>query len=240
MIVPGDRNRWNWNSRNDKVQLKWNTGNNGTQLPWKVLSGSLALLSIYCTYILWDSDMIPWLSLVYSISAKCISATKSLWECVDVVRLESQDGQKQQLNTQRQWPSGASGSAGNKSSSWLDQCHNPSGTPGSIGDTLACIQMDKRQSQKNLDKQATRFGAPWNMADIFGSPIVAGTSGNCSYNSLVHRIPLTHLVHIHIDVCIYLCIYVSVYLCSSWAKNNMSGLSVNGALGAIRGGSENG
>jgi len=60
-VLAGRRSS-NWRFWFGGVQLKDNTGVQGTW-PWKVLSRSL---SIYCTQMLCDPGMIPWLASVYS------------------------------------------------------------------------------------------------------------------------------------------------------------------------------
>jgi len=62
------------------VQLKYDTGK-GAICPRRVLSRSFSSLCIYWTPMLWASDMIPWLTLVYSTlqsTSRC-STEVGLW-----------------------------------------------------------------------------------------------------------------------------------------------------------------
>jgi len=99
---------------------------------------------------------------------------------------------------------------GNKSESWLDQCSDRSCTLRSIGDKLANILEEKRQSKKHLEMQATRLGAPWNTSESLGSQIIAGTPGNCSYYMLLSNV-LTDILSVYS----HRPMYESVYLCIS-------------------------
>ena len=77
IVLPVGRCSWNWRIWFGSVQLRYSTGNDGTP-PSKML---LSSVSLYWTHMLWDSGMIPWLALVYSIlqSSPRHSTAKGQW-----------------------------------------------------------------------------------------------------------------------------------------------------------------
>jgi len=87
-------------------------------------------------------------------SAKCILVTGSLWECLRVVRPESQGGQIQEFTGPMQWPSGA---------------------PGRTWKRWPWLWKSRLQAWEHLGVPATSLGAP--MTSLWARRITVEQSG---------------------------------------------------------------
>jgi len=95
-------------------------------------------------------------------TAKCNYFTGSLWECLTVVRPESQGGQIPGFTGPRQWPAGAPGRTWERWRQACDHMGAPTTTLGMPATTLGALPLTVLQSARNNLFFGNTVGAPGN------------------------------------------------------------------------------